>query len=165
MFNIEAPPFYKRTTGFTGRINRWHTTNFSPPGFHVIENGSMPADAPDRSHALERKVLNLITPETPTSSHYFWAVVRQFKLDDQALTDYIRDGIRRTFDQDREILEAQQRALGPDPDSVSFPVSIRVDAGPTQARRLVKAAIEREAAASAGMADRVSAPVPSILPG
>ena len=45
MFNIEAPPFYKRTTGFTGRINRWHTNNFTPPGFHVIENGSMPAGA------------------------------------------------------------------------------------------------------------------------
>ncbi len=151
MFNIEAPPFYKRTTGFTGRINRWHTTNFTPPGFHVIENGSMPADAPDRSHALERKVLNLITPETQTSSHYFWGIVRQFALDDRELTEYIREGIRRTFDQDKAILEAQQRAIGPDPDQVSFPVSIRVDAGPMQGRKLLQAMIAREAAASAGV--------------
>jgi vanillate O-demethylase monooxygenase subunit len=66
MFDIEAPPFYKRTTGFAGRIDRWHTTHFSPPGCHVIENGSMPAGVNDRSQALERKVLNLITPETET---------------------------------------------------------------------------------------------------
>jgi len=35
MEDIEAPPFYKRTTGFTGRINRWHTNYFTPPGFHA----------------------------------------------------------------------------------------------------------------------------------
>jgi vanillate monooxygenase len=149
MRNIEAPPFYQRTTGFTGRINRWHTNHFTPPGFHVIENGSMPADAPDRSHALERKVLNLITPETPTSSHYFWGIVRQFRRDDRALDDVIRDGIVRTFDQDKAVLEAQQRMLGPDPDNVAFPVSIRVDAGPIQGRKLVAAMIAREQAGAA----------------
>jgi len=153
MVNIEAPPFYRKTTGFTGRINRWHGNNFTPPGFHVIENGSMPADAPDKSHALERKVLNLITPETTTTSHYFWGVVRQFRLDDHELTEYIRGGITRTFDQDKAVLEAQQRAIGPDPDNVSFPISIRVDAGPMQGRKLLQAAIAREAGAA-----RASAP-------
>jgi phenylpropionate dioxygenase-like ring-hydroxylating dioxygenase large terminal subunit len=146
MFDIEAPPFYQRTTGFTGRINRWHTNHFTPPGFHVIENGSTPAGANERSGALERKVLNLLTPETETSTHYFWSVVRQFKLDDQELTDYIRDGISRTFDQDKTVLEAQQQAIGPDPDHTSFPVSIRVDAGPIQGRKLLQAMIAREAA-------------------
>jgi len=145
MINIEAPPFYKRTTGFTGRINRWHTNHFTPPGFHAIENGSMPAGETDRSHALERKVLNLITPETMTSSHYFWGVVRQFRRNDPSLDETIREGIIRTFDQDKAILEAQQRAIGPDPDNVSFPVSIRVDAGPIQGRKLVQAMLAREA--------------------
>jgi vanillate O-demethylase monooxygenase subunit len=130
-----------------GRINRWHTNYFTPPGFHVIENGSMPADAPDKSQALERKVLNLITPETRTASHYFWGIVRQFRLADPALDDIIREGIVRTFDQDKAILEAQQRELGPDPDSVAFPVSIRVDAGPIQGRKLLQAAIARDAKA------------------
>ncbi|MGH6769406.1 MAG: Rieske 2Fe-2S domain-containing protein [Xanthobacteraceae bacterium] len=147
MFNIEAPPFYKRTTGFKGRINRWHTANFTPPGINVIENGSMPADAKDRSAALERKVINLIVPETRTASHYFWAIVRQFALDDRELSDYIFQGIAKTFDQDKAILEAQQREIGPDPDRASFPVSIRVDAGPIQGRKLLAAMMEREAQA------------------
>src|SRR5438067_1097170 len=145
MLNIEAPPFYRQTTGFTGRINRWHTNSFTPPGFHIIENGSMPADAPDKKHALELKVLNLITPESATSSHYFWGIVRQFRRDDRALDEIIRDGIVHTFDQDKTVLEAQQRALGPDPDSVTFPIAIRVDAGPIQGRKLVAAMLAREA--------------------
>jgi phenylpropionate dioxygenase-like ring-hydroxylating dioxygenase large terminal subunit len=148
MFDIEAPPFYRRTTGFTGRINRWHTNHFTPPGFHIIENGSTPAGANDKSDALERKVLNLLTPETETSTHYFWSIVRQFKLDDQELTDYIRAGISRTFDQDKAVLEAQQRNLGPDPDHAAFPISIRVDAGPIQGRKLLQTMIAREAAGS-----------------
>jgi vanillate O-demethylase monooxygenase subunit len=144
MYDMEAPPFYRRTTGFAGRIDRWHTNTFTPPGLHVIENGSMPAGSKDRSAALERKVLNLITPETTTSTHYFWAIVRQFRLDDRELTDYIRDGIRKTFDQDKAVLEAQQRAIGGDPDRASFPVSLRIDAGPIQGRKLLAAMIARE---------------------
>ena len=116
----------------------------------------MPANAPDKSQALERKVLNLITPETPTSSHYFWGIVRQFRLDDRELTDYIRAGIIRTFDQDKAVLEAQQRAIGPDPDSVAFPVSIRVDAGPMQGRKLLNAMIARETTASGGLTRQAS---------
>jgi phenylpropionate dioxygenase-like ring-hydroxylating dioxygenase large terminal subunit len=148
MFDIEAPPFYRRTTGFTGRINRWHTNHFTPPGFHIIENGSTPVGANDKSDALERKVLNLLTPETETSTHYFWSIVRQFKLDDQELTDYIRAGISRTFDQDKAVLEAQQRNIGPDPDHTAFPVSIRVDAAPIQGRKLLQTMIAREATGS-----------------
>ena len=148
MFNIEAPPFYQRTTGFTGRIDRWHTNHFTPPGFHIIENGSMPAGANDKSQALERKVLNLLTPETETSTHYFWSIVRQFKRDDQELTDYIRAGISRTFDQDKAILEAQQRNIGPDPDHAAFPVSLRIDAGPIQGRKLLQTMIACETAGS-----------------
>lgn len=148
MFDIEAPPFYRRTTGFTGRIDRWHTNHFTPPGFHIIENGSMPAGANDKSQALERKVLNLLTPETETSTHYFWSIVRQFKRDDQELTHYIRAGISRTFDQDKAILEAQQRNIGPDPDRAAFPVSLRIDAGPIQGRKLLQTMIARETAGS-----------------
>ena len=106
------------------------------------------------SQALERKVLNLITPETRTTSHYFWGIVRQFRLQDPALDDIIRDGIVRTFDQDKAILEAQQRELGPDPDNVAFPVSIRVDAGPIQGRKLLASMIARETAAG-GHVERI----------
>jgi vanillate O-demethylase monooxygenase subunit len=115
----------------------------------------MPAGA-GKDAALERKVLNLITPETPTSSHYFWSIVRGFRLNDPALDEIIRDGIVRTFDQDKAVLEAQQRALGPDPDNVTFPVAIRVDAGPIQGRKLVAAMLAREATAG-GNVERMKA--------
>jgi phenylpropionate dioxygenase-like ring-hydroxylating dioxygenase large terminal subunit len=141
MLNCEPPPFYVKAAGFTGRIDRWHTTIFTPPAFNIIENGSMPAgsdkeEARRKGLTRERRVINLITPETETSSHYFWAIARCYALDDAELTEYIRVEVARTFDEDKMILEAQQAKLkGAHLDS--FPVTLRADAGAVQARRMM----------------------------
>ncbi|HEY8581037.1 MAG TPA: aromatic ring-hydroxylating dioxygenase subunit alpha [Beijerinckiaceae bacterium] len=150
MLNCEPPPFYVKAAGFTGRIDRWHTTIFTPPAFHVIENGSMPAGS-DKEEARrngltrERRVLNLITPETEASSHYFWAIARCYALKDRELTDYIRVEVARTFDEDKLVLEAQQRRMkGAHFDT--FPVTLRADAGAVQARRMLARLLAEQAA-------------------
>jgi vanillate O-demethylase monooxygenase subunit len=143
IFNCEPPPFYIKATGFTDRINRWHTTIFTPPSFNLIENGSYPATA-RKADALERRVIHLTTPETASSCHYFWGVARAYQRDDAALTEFIRQQSSNTFDEDKAMLEAQQRALGGKGGSV-FPVALCTDVGPIQARKLVqkRAADER----------------------
>ncbi|MDX3894015.1 aromatic ring-hydroxylating dioxygenase subunit alpha [Pusillimonas sp.] len=148
MTDCEPPPFYVAAAGSTGRIDRWHTTVYTPPGYHAIESGSCPAGM-DKSQAAregrmpERRNLNFITPETESSSHYFWASCRNYSLDDQELTGFIREQIRFTFDQDKEILEAQQAMVGHAVDG-AFPVALRADAGAIQGRRLLQAMIEQE---------------------
>lgn len=141
MANCEPPPLITRSAGFSENIDRWHTTIYTPPGYCLIENGSMPAGS-DKSHAKDGRVINLITPETATSSHYFWGFARSYNLDDTALTVHMQERIAVTFDQDQVLLEAQQRSLGSDD---AFPVSIKVDAGPILRRRLLETAIEDEA--------------------
>ena len=141
--NCEPPPFYIKATGFTEPINRWHTTIFTPPGTHVIENGSYPVSA-SRAQALERRVLNTVSPATRDTAHYFWGVARQYRRDDTALTEFLREQTAQTFDQDLEILELQQQALtrtGNSPFSLAF----NTDAGPIQARRMIDQLIEKEA--------------------
>jgi len=94
----------------------------------------------------ERRVLNLITPETETSSHYFWAIARCYSLDDAELTDYIRCEVSRTFDEDKVILEAQQKRMS-ERQLEEFPVTLRADAGAVQARRLMKKLLAEQACA------------------
>lgn len=142
ILNCEPPPFYKRATGFGTNINRWHTTIFRPPGFHVIENGSYPVTG-TKADALERRVMHLITPETATTSHYFWGVARQYQRDDHELTEYIRQQSSNTFDEDAEILEIQQQAMG-GASASSFPVALKTDAGPIRARRMIQAIVDAE---------------------
>jgi vanillate O-demethylase monooxygenase subunit len=146
MQNCPAPPMYVSANGLSGTIDRWHTTIYAPPGYCLIKNGAKPSGSNDPAAVTERRIINLITPETATSSHYFWSIARGYGLDDDDLTEHLRKATCFTFDQDARVLEAQQRSLGPSMDPV-FPVSIRLDAGPTMARRLLKSAIAREAAA------------------
>ncbi|HTH98506.1 MAG TPA: aromatic ring-hydroxylating dioxygenase subunit alpha [Stellaceae bacterium] len=143
MMDCEPPPFYVRATGFKTNIDRWHTTIYTPPGFHVIENGSMPAgsdkeEARAKGMTRERRVLNLITPESETSSHYFWAIARCYDLEDAELTDYIRREVSRTFDEDKHLLEAQQRRLTTQHGDGAFVVALRADAGAIQGRKVLE---------------------------
>ena len=151
MSNCQPPPFYKQTTGFTTNIDRWHTTFYEPPGIVVIENGSMPAGT-DIAAAKQRRILNFITPETATSSHYFWGVARQWELGNTALSDGIRADVIKTFDQDKVLLEAQQRVLDSDPSLQAFPVTIKIDAGPILGRRLLESKLAESRLVPAGSA-------------
>jgi vanillate O-demethylase monooxygenase subunit len=144
VLNCEPPPFYVQANGFTQRINRWHTTTFRPPAYCLIESGSYPSDG-DRSQALQRRIINFITPESETRSHYFWGVARSYRVDDPELTEFIRVQVAKTFAEDQVMLEAQQLSLG-EQGGAAFPVALKTDAGPIQARRLLQQLIEREQA-------------------
>jgi vanillate O-demethylase monooxygenase subunit len=145
MKDCTPPPFYQ----FLGklspndRIDRWQRTVYLPPGYIVIDVGVQPLQGQGRSLGVEGRVIDLITPETPTSTHYFWAFARNFRLTEVAVTEFLRENVRRTFDEDKEMLEAQQRNLGIDTEPI-FQVSIKADAAPTQGRRLLAAMIEAE---------------------
>ena len=140
MLDCEPPPQFIALAGFGGRIDRWHTTFYTPPGFCVIEVGAVPAGTSDRSTGFEARILNLITPEAERSSHYFWAHARNIRREDMALTEVIRRSIVETFDQDKTVLEAQQ--IESDAVGSSDPgVVLKVDLGPIQGRSLLKAAI------------------------
>lgn len=144
MLDCEAPPQFVALAGFTGKIDRWHTTLYTPPGFCVIEVGAVPAGSNERNAGFEARILNLITPETERSSHYFWAHARNIRREDDALTDVIRQSIVTTFDQDKVVLEAQQiaaEAVG----SYDSGLVLGIDAGPVRGRRILAAALDAEA--------------------
>ena len=144
MANCEPSPLVAHSTAYAENIDRWHKTIYTPPGYCLIENGSKPAGSQDPGLAKEGRVVNLITPETMTTSHYFWGFARSYKLGDAAVSEHLRDGIVFTFDQDKVLLEAQQRSLGTADDD-AFPVTIKVDAGPVLGRRVLARALDEQA--------------------
>ena len=94
------------------RIDRWQRTVYQPPGYIVIDVGVQALEPVPGSNRVEGRVINLMTPETATSTHYFWAFARNFRLDEPGVTEYLRANVGRTFDEDKDMLEAQQRNLG-----------------------------------------------------
>lgn len=140
MLGCAPPPQFVSLAGFDGPIDRWHTTIYTPPGFCVIEVGAVPQGSGDLSRGFEARILNLITPESGKSSHYFWAHARNIRRDDAKLTEIIRHSITETFDQDKVVLEAQQiqsDLVG----SIDPGVFLAIDAGPAHGRRALKSAL------------------------
>ena len=139
------PPFYQFLGRLkaTDRIDRWQRTVYEPPGFIVIDVGVQAlADVPG-SNRVEGRVINLMTPESASTTHYFWAFARNFRLDEPGVTEFLRANVGRTFDEDKDMLEGQQRNLGGVAEPV-FQLTVKADAGPTQGRRLLASLIEAE---------------------
>lgn len=146
MPDCEPPPLFKRARGFTGNIDRWQRISFEPPAHIVIDAGGFPAGSTDMDEALNWMVLNAITPERAGTTHYFWSVSRRFCLDDQELGEMIRGQIIATFEEDRDIIETQQKLIESD-DSDRPLLAVNCDAGNAAARKIVDRLLAQEAAA------------------
>ena len=144
MPNIEAPPFFAMSLGGPTTINRWQSAINLVPSINLTIVGFHPLDT-DRSEALIGHVLHLLTPETETRTHYFWAFVRNYKIEDHAMTESVQKAISATFDQDKALLEIQQKQM--DERGAEVPVvAIKLDQAPIQARRLLEQRLKDEAA-------------------
>ncbi len=151
MENIKAPPFWQAALTANGLdanadVDRWQICRFNPPSHVMIEVGVAIAGNGGYEAAPEHKagsiVVDFITPETETSHWYFWGMARNFKPEDAALTDQIREGQGQIFSEDLEMLERQQRNINEFPERNLLKLDI--DAGGVQARRIIDKLLEKE---------------------
>ena len=112
----------------------------------------MPREDGSDPDAFHVEVVYAITPETESSTHDFWAVARDFALDDEAVSDFLRDCNRTVVLLDVAALDVLERVLTGEPDGYQE-LSINIDTGGLAARRLIArlaaAAGEQEPAAAA----------------
>ena len=154
MQNIMAPPFWRMALRGNKLpddvpVDRWQICRFSPPSHVMIEvgvalagNGGYDADPRHKASSI---VVDFITPETDTSIWYFWGMARNFRPDDTALTASIRDGQGKIFEEDREMLERQQRNLLEHPERKLL--ALNIDSGGVQSRKVLDRLLAQERAA------------------
>jgi vanillate O-demethylase monooxygenase subunit len=120
------------------QVDHWMDMRWDPPGAMLLEVGVTLAGRP-RDEGVALSTTHIVTPETAKSTHYFHASSRNFRIDDAALTTASRERQRRAFvDEDKPMLEAQQRMIG-DADFQSLkPVLLGSDAGSARVRRVLE---------------------------
>jgi vanillate O-demethylase monooxygenase subunit len=139
----DPPPTFKK-------VDRWQIIDFAPPAFLRLDVGATPTGtgAPEgkRVNGINMRNLNAITPETETTSHYFWAQAHDFDVKNPDTTDKVFREIERAFLEDVEVFSAQQRNLNliPNPPQLD----INADTGVIQARRILARMYDEEQAAS-----------------
>jgi len=138
---------HKSVAKFEGKADRWQIYQWSPPALLRMDTGSAPTGtgAPEGRRvpeAVQFRHTSIQTPETETTSHYWFCQARNFDLDDEALTEKIYQGVVVAFEEDRTMIEAQQKILSQVPDRPM--VSIAADAGLNQGRWLLDRLLKAE---------------------
>ena len=164
---MDSPPapLYARFGGFTENVDRWQYTESMIPSFNTVWVGCLPAGCGarpgDDPGIIERGPggrngtgfeffnLNAITPETDSTSWYFYAHSRNFALDDQEVDEMFRIELRGAFQEDVDILAAQQANMARHSHKTKPWVDIQVDGPGLLMRRMVKEAVEQEQAPTA----------------
>jgi phenylpropionate dioxygenase-like ring-hydroxylating dioxygenase large terminal subunit len=149
MVNVPAARTYAEFGPYKGLFDRWQLSEYTPPGYFLINNGCAAANSGtgDDSRLAGPgewgfQVYHCITPQDERQTHQFWAIA----YDNATVAAKDRPEFNRQHHQvigeDVAIYEAQQRALdgagdGVCAEDVRSSVVIRADAGLLQARRLI----------------------------
>ncbi|MBM3487823.1 MAG: aromatic ring-hydroxylating dioxygenase subunit alpha [Alphaproteobacteria bacterium] len=148
------PPTYARAGGFTGNVDRWQIIDWKPPGYVRLFTGAAPGAAAGQPFGFTEletdtptggiglRNLNLITPESETTTHYFWGQAHDVKPVTAERTEAIFQEIYKAFMQDWEVFELQQTTIDRDPASPT--VDINADAGPIACRQLLERLVADE---------------------
>lgn len=141
MDDAECPSFYARSTGIDGRIVRWQDIEYHPPCLYLLHSrvapvGVYPGDDGSDPNGFHVEVVYAITPETETSTHDFWAVARDFALDDQEVSDFLRESNRTVVLQDVTALNTLEQVIATEPEGYQE-LSINIDTGGLAARRIL----------------------------
>jgi vanillate O-demethylase monooxygenase subunit len=143
MPGIPAPPLFAKVRGLE-TIDRWQHIYFDLPSHVRIDAGGVPADTKDMTQALRWMVQNAMTPETERSTHYFWSISRCFETEDEALSGILHGQIQSIFQEDKTIVEQQQRMIETDRSGRPL-LSTNCDAGGAAARKMIDRALAAEA--------------------
>ena len=153
MTDVAPPPFWRKNLhdkfpDYDGNVDRWQIIHYYAPSTICIDVGvaktGTGAPEGDRSHGVNGYVMNTITPETARSSHYFWAFMRNYRLESQTITTQLRNGVHGVFGEDEVMLQAQQAAIDANPDHEFY--SLNIDSGGMWVRRILDRmlAVEKE---------------------
>lgn len=151
---IDPVPFHAKSGKFAGKVDMWQEYDWIAPNILSMDAGSADtgtgAFEGKREHAPVRfRHLSLLTPETATTTHYFFVQLRNFALDDPGMDDLIFGQVSTAFAEDQAMIEAQQRTIDATP---GRPLgTMAVDRGLVEVRRIVaeKLAAEQQGASGA----------------
>jgi phenylpropionate dioxygenase-like ring-hydroxylating dioxygenase large terminal subunit len=146
MKNVPPSPTFMKAMRFEGNIDRRTSSIWLPAANFLNEVRAVPAGTQDESRGLRFSVNNSLTPETETSTHYFWAVARNYAIDDPEAGELLRRENNAAFQEDKAVIELQQQMI--ESESPPTPIMpIAADRGVQVMRRMLERLEKEENAA------------------
>lgn len=140
MIDFVPPPLFAKAGQFTSNVDRWQHVTWKAPATVYLDVGCAKtgtgAPQGDRSQGISIWSTHLATPETETSTHYFFCFARNFKLADPQMSQMLYEGSKVTFEEDLVVLEQQQKKV--QGGSIEGLFDIPNDAAQLQMRRMMR---------------------------
>jgi phenylpropionate dioxygenase-like ring-hydroxylating dioxygenase large terminal subunit len=125
-------------------FDQWFDMRWNAPASMLL-TGYWSRPGTSKGAGFVTPALHIVTPETETTSHYFWAAGRDVRKDDDNLTEQMRTGLIRAFeDEDKPMIALQQQHLGGRDLLAMQPVLLPGDLGAVLARRTLAELMARE---------------------
>jgi vanillate O-demethylase monooxygenase subunit len=163
----DSPPaaFFQKFGNYSGNVHRWQVYRVSPPSLCIIDTGTVAADAckaedidlaedsltrsvalkgGDNSKLLSIRGIDFLTPETETTTHYFWFLLRNFATEDRTCERNVIDQATFAFNEDMVVSEAIQWRV--DKGGLPPQVILKADVGSVQMRRMFDRQLQAEQA-------------------
>jgi phenylpropionate dioxygenase-like ring-hydroxylating dioxygenase large terminal subunit len=139
MPNSVPPPTYTAAYPFKANVDRWQEIEFKVSHLLIwtgaVDVGTDSLEDPLRG-GFHMRGFHGVTPETETTSHYFWTMATNPVSDVEAVKAKVIEQTALTFDEDKVVIEEQYKNMlrhGPKP-----MIDIHVDAGANRARRIIE---------------------------
>jgi len=145
--DVPPPPFYQRFRPFDTHLDRWFIYEFLLPATLLMHSGGRPTGLPesDTANTVRLHSCQTLTPETETTTHYFFQQSHPRGQGDDTVRQTIYDALVGFFNEDRDMITSQHRNLAPD--ALAHMVPLHFDSALLQFRRLLAEACASEAAA------------------
>ena len=160
MVDVPAARTYAEFGAEAGNFDRWQTSEWRPPAYFLINNGSESTGRrPPGDHRLWDRgewgfqVYHGITPATEKTTHQFWAICHPNAMVPEKGREEFYRQCHQVIWEDVGVYEAQQIALdtdpeGPSAENVNARVRLDVDGAFIEARRVIRRMLEEEEVAA-----------------
>jgi len=139
MLNINQAPTHVDLTGYNGKVDRWQSIEFCPPGYFWVQTGTAISErgvqkAVDNDLLIKRNSVHMVVPKTESSTSYFYKTVHKTTDMTKAMEKTFKDQMARTFQEDIELLsEIASSDIGANPK-----IDVAADSGAVQAQKILE---------------------------
>jgi nitrite reductase/ring-hydroxylating ferredoxin subunit len=141
-----APPYYSKMRVFdpAQKLERWFIYDFLLPGTLLMSSGGRPMEDPpdDLRNAVRLHSCQTLTPETDTTTHYFFQQSHPANQGDSTVTEGMYQSLVMAFNEDRDMITAQHENIQRKPDAPFLPMAM--DAALVRFRKLLEQLVAAE---------------------
>lgn len=143
--DAEPAPLFEMFHRYSNRVDRLQSYELRLPCLAVIDmvcaDAGTGAQSGRGDNRLQLNSYNFITPETADTCRYYWFQLRNFRADEEKVSEKLTEGFFGAFGEDKEVLKAVHQGMK---HKKTPHIDLAIDSASLRARRILQELITAE---------------------